>query len=117
MKMKDIEIYSYDGVGYHSAMHYGAWRVAIANYGAGFDRDQFRYLERHLKTDEAFVLLAGNAMLVTGMERSETPLAEGRIYNVRCGAWHALLLEPESKVLIVENHDTARENSEYFYFR
>ena len=115
--MVDIEIYNHDGVGYNATMHYGTWRVAIANYGEGFDREKFRYVERHMQTDEAFVLLAGKAALVTGMERRETPLAMGNIYNVKCGAWHALLLEEGAKVLIVENHDTTRENSEYFYFR
>ena len=41
----------------------------------------------------------------------------GKLYNVKKGAWHALLMERDAKVLIVENHSTGPENSEYFYFR
>lgn len=115
--MNDIEIFEYDGEGYDRTMHYGAWRVALANFGPHFDRDRYDYLERHLLTDEVFVLLAGSASLVTGMEFTETPLAPGKIYNVKKGSWHALLMERDAKILIVENHDTTKENSEYYYFR
>lgn len=115
--MNDIEILEYSGEGYNPTMHYGAWRVAIANFGAHFDRERYDYLERHLLTDEVFVLLAGSACLVTGKEFTETPLEPHKIYNVKKGAWHALLMDRDAKVLIVENHDTVRENSEYYYFR
>lgn len=115
--MKDLEIFEYNGEGYNPTMHYDAWRVAIANSGDHFDRARYNYLERHLLTDEVFVLLSGDASLVTGKAFRETPLASGKIYNVPKGTWHALLMEPDAKVLIVENHDTTRENSEYYYFR
>ena len=55
--MRDLEIFEYDGVGYDPTMHYDRWRVAIANFGPHFDRDRYDYLERHLLTDEVFVLL------------------------------------------------------------
>lgn len=115
--MKDLEIFEYEGVGYNPTMNYGEWRVAIANHGDHFDRTKYNYLECHLLTDEVFVLLSGDASLITGKEFSETPMEKGRIYNVKKGAWHALLMENDAKVLIVENHNTARENTEYYYFK
>ena len=115
--MNDIEIYEYDGAGYDPTVHFETWRVAIANFGEHFDRERYNYLERHLLTDEVFVLLSGKAVLVTGKEFAETPLIPYRIYNVKKGAWHALLMEKGAKLLIVENHNTSRENSEYYYFR
>ncbi len=115
--MTDLEIYEHNDEGYDRTMHFGTWRVTIANFGELFDKERYRYLERHLQTDEAFVLLSGNAVLVTGKEFHETPLEPCKIYNVKRNAWHALLLERGAKVLIVENHDTSRENSEYYYFR
>ena len=115
--MKNLEILEYTEDGYNSTMNYESWRVAIANFGKNFDEEQYEYIERHLKTDEVFVLLMGSATLVTGMERTKTPMEQGKIYNVKCGAWHALLMERDAKVLIVENHNTSRENSEYYYFR
>ena len=114
--MRDIEIFEYDGEGYNSTMNFESWRVAIANFGDHFDREKYNYLERHMLTDEVFVLLMGDATLVTGKEFSETPMEQGKLYNIKKGVWHALLLDKDAKVLIVENHNTSRENSEYYYF-
>ena len=115
--MRDIEVLEYNGAGYNRIVTFGSWRVALANFGDPFDRDRYNYLERHLETDEVFVLLFGSAVLVSGKDFTETSMEQGKIYNVKRGAWHALLMNEDAKVLIVENDDTARENSEYFYFR
>ena len=115
--MQDIEILEYEGDGYDATMNFGAWRVAIANYIDAFDREKCKYLERHLETDEVFVLLSGEATLITGLEMTETPMEIGKIYNVKLGAWHALFMEKGSKVLIVEEHSTCEENSEFHYFK
>ena len=115
--MKDIEIFDYEGAGYNATMSFESWRVAIANFGEHFDREKYNYLERHMLTDEVFVLLSGRATLVTGREFTETPMQMNKIYNIKKEAWHALLMEKDAKVLIVENHNTSRENSEYYYFR
>lgn len=37
----------------------------------------------------------------------------GKIYNVKKGVWHQIFVSRDAKVLIVENHNTAAENSEY----
>ena len=115
--MDGLEIFEYTGEGYDRTVHYGAWRVAIANFGEHCDRDKYNYLERHMLTDEVFVLLSGDAVLVTGKDHNETKMELGKIYNVKAGTWHALLMARDSKVLIVENEDTSRDNSEYHYFR
>lgn len=108
---ENLEIYEHLGDGYEPTMHYGAWRVALLNYTEKFDN--ITYLERHLGTDEVFVLLSGRAMLILGAEKQVVELERERIYNVRRGAWHAIKVTPDARVLIVENHDTCRENSEY----
>ena len=115
--MNGLEIFEHNGVGYDPTMNFESWRVAIANFGEHFDKDRYNYLERHMLTDEVFVLLSGQATLIIGKEFSKIPLETGKIYNVKKGAWHAMLMEEDAKVLIVENHNTARENSEYYYFR
>ena len=112
----DLEIFEYDGEGYDPTMSFESWRVAIANFGEHFDRERYNYLERHMLTDEVFVLLSGKAVLVTGKEFCKTPMMPCKLYNVKKGAWHALLMEKDAKVLIIENHNTSRENSEYYYF-
>ena len=115
--MKGLEIFEYNGVGYNPTMNYGEWRVAIANFGEHFDEERYNYLEAHKETDEVFALVSGKARLVIGKKFSETPLEMGRLYNVKCGVFHAFLMERDAKVIIVENHNTGRENTDYYYFR
>ena len=112
--MSDLEIFEYEGEGYQRTMHFENWRVAIANHTQKFDRLGCTHLERHLLTDEVFVLLKGDAVLVTGLECTETKMEIGKVYNVKQGAWHAIYMEKDAKVLIVENHDTCRDNSERY---
>ena len=114
--MEGLEIFEYVGEGYNPTMHYESWRVAIANFGAHFDRDRYDYLEAHRLTDEVFVLLSGKASLVIGKEQRETPLEIGKIYNVKKGVWHNIKVSKDAKVFIVENDNTTYDNSEYVKF-
>ena len=115
--MTELEILEYEGDGYDATMNFGEWRVAIANYIDDFDREKCTRLERHLKTDEVFVLLWGKATLITGLDMKETPMETGKLYNVKLGVWHALFMERGSKVLIVEEDSTSEKNSEFHYFK
>ncbi|MBQ4110373.1 MAG: cupin domain-containing protein [Clostridia bacterium] len=115
--MKELEIFEYEGAGYDRTMNFETWRVAIANFGEKFDREIYDKLERHLLTDEVFVLLSGSASLIIGKDMKEYVLEPGKIYNVKKGVWHNVLLEKDAKVLIVENHNTSLENTEYYNFK
>ena len=115
--MEGIEIFEHNAPGYKALLSYEGWKVAIANYKEHFDRDKYSYLERHLLTDEVFVLLSGEATLVINKDFTEIPMEPYKIYNVKRGTWHALWLNPDSKVLIVENENTGAENTEDYYFR
>lgn len=109
----EIEILEYNGEGYNPTMSFGQWRVAIANHAERFDKKKLCRIERHLKTDEVFVLLKGSAVLVVGEELKKYPLEIGKIYNIKQGVWHNILIEKGAKVLIVENNDTGIDNTEY----
>ena len=115
--MDQIEILEYTGTGYNRTMNFEQWRVAIANYAEHFDENLFDKIERHLLTDEVFVLLQGSATLVIGKQMRRYPLEQGKLYNVKKGEWHNILMEKDAKVLIVENHNTSPENTEYYYFK
>jgi len=106
-----IEILEYTGDGYSKVMSYGAWRVAIINYAERFDEKNLTKLERHLLTDEVFVLLEGNAILIS--DREKYLMEAGKIYNVKAGIWHAISVSRDAKVLIVENENTCIDNTEY----
>ena len=108
-----IEILEYNGEGYAPIMHFGEWRVALLNYAERFAPACPIKLERHLLTDEVFVLLEGEATLFIGEEMVAYPMEKNKIYNVKQGAWHRITASKDAKVLIVENHNTSKENSEY----
>lgn len=111
MNNDGIEILDFTGEGYSRVMTYGAWRVAMINYSERFEEKNLCMLERHLLTDEVFVLLEGEAILASDSCRYQ--MEKHKIYNVRKGAWHAIAVSKDAKVLIVENQETGKENSEY----
>jgi len=108
-----IEIREYTGEGFKPQVDFGAWRVAIANFKPDWAKGKQPYIERHMQTDEVFVLLSGEVTLLIGREMTEYPMEPGKIYNVKAGTWHQMQMSEDAKVLIVENLDTSRENSEY----
>ena len=112
--MEGLEIIEYTGEGYKSALRFGAWRVAFLNHAESFDK--IKRLERHMETDEVFMLLEGEAALIIGLDKNVIPMEKHKIYNVRCGVWHNIKVSKDAKVFIVENDDTTVQNSEYINF-
>jgi ureidoglycolate hydrolase len=114
-----LEIRAYTGEGYQPLVDYGTWRVAILNYLDGIHPEKLDSVERHIETDEVFVLLKGQGVLFLGegepqVERLHSRVMEiGKIYNIKKNAWHTIVLSRDASVLIVENRDTDRHNSEY----
>ena len=111
--MNGLDIYDYHGENYRPQLVFGAWRVAYLNFAERFTKDGCTVLERHMKTDEVFVLLRGTATLYIGSPSVPVEMEQGKIYNVRQAVWHAITCSEDAAVLIVENDDTARSNSEY----
>ena len=109
--MDGLEIFSWDGEHYKTLVSYGAWRVAMLNHGVKFVKAT--YLERHLKTDEVFVLLEGEATLIIGAEMARVPMEKYKAYNVKAGQWHQIETVPGTRCLIVENASTGKDNSDY----
>ena len=107
----NIEIYDYTGESYEPTMNFGAWRVAFMNYAD--ELEKLNKYERHLETDEVFVLIKGEASLFIGEERERYDMEIGKFYNVKKNAWHSMSMTENSIVLIVENDNTGLENTEY----
>jgi len=110
----DMEIYEYGGEGYEPTMHFGEWRVAFMNYADNLAA--LSKYERHLLTDEVFVLLEGKCTLIIGENKAEYKMEKFKIYNVKKGVWHGTVFSPDAKVLIVENHNTSADNSEKVFY-
>lgn len=114
-KKEELEIFDIEDKGYKTAVSYGTWRVGCINWSEkidGFPKKR----ERHNLTDEVFIPVTGKSTLYIGEELSKTDMEPGKIYNVKKGVWHSVILEKGAKVYVVENIDTGEENSEIVYF-
>lgn len=108
-----MEVIEYPGEGYRRMIDGPKWTVASLNYAARFDEANFEKVERHLLTDETFVLLCGEATLVVGDALERVPMEPVKAYNVKAGEWHHIFVKPGTRVLVIENSDTSKENTEY----
>jgi hypothetical protein len=119
MDEKLLEIREFIGAGYQPVIDFGAWRVAVLNYLDEIHPERIEFMERHNETDEVFVLQHGRAVLFLGEGEFQVeriypqPLEPGKIYNVKRSVWHTIVLSQDGSVLIVENQNTSRENSDY----
>ena len=110
-----LEIIENNGERFNIAMSYGDWRVAYLNYAESHKEGNIEFLEKHLETDEVFVLMSGKATLLIGKECARIEMEPCKVYNVKKGVWHNIILSEDAKILLVENKDTSKENSEYLY--
>jgi len=104
-----VEAGRYEELGYRPLVLSDGWQVAVLRLPSGF---LVPIYERHLKTDEVFVLTEGEATLIIG-GRAGSPegleavrLERNVVYNVLKGVWHAIVSFGKNTVLIVENRDT-----------
>lgn len=105
-------------VGYKPVWDYEQWRIAITNDSPQTHEGCIHIMARHMLTDEAFILLEGQASLligsgghqVEGVERFD--MQKGKVYVVHKATWHASITAAGTKVLIVENRDTSPANTE-----
>jgi hypothetical protein len=120
MDEKLLEIREFTGIGYQPIIDFSQWRVAILNYIDEIHPENIEKMERHNETDEVFVLIKGQGILFLGegnesvVEIHIQVLEPGKIYNVKKTIWHSVVLSNDGSVLIVENRNTGRENSDYF---
>jgi ureidoglycolate hydrolase len=119
MNERFLEIREYKGAGYQPLIDFDTWRVAVLRWEETQRPEFIRSMERHVQTDEVFVLLDGQAKLILGGDGDRVEgvyaqmLEKCRLYNVKQDVWHAVLLSTDASILIVENRDTGKENTEY----
>jgi ureidoglycolate hydrolase len=119
MNRTGLEIHDAGGSGYRPLIDFGAWRVAVLRLRDDLRAERIDRVERHVETDEVFVLLSGRAVLLLGGVGPQPNVLEahvlhgGKFYNVRQNAWHTCLLDSQAAVLLVENRDTGPSNTEF----
>jgi ureidoglycolate hydrolase len=117
-----LDIQTYTKEGYKPLIDFNCWRVAYLNYIDELNPENISYLEKHLETDEVFVLLKGEGILFIGAGDESHPeitahrMEPCKLYNVKMGAWHNIVLSKDATILLVENKDTEEGNSAYYHF-
>ncbi|WP_349944436.1 hypothetical protein ABFV83_13070 [Lacrimispora sp. BS-2] len=117
MERELIDIIKISQEGYTPLVDYQTWRVAVLKYCNDVRAENLDSMQRHLETDEVFVLLEGSCVLISG-GNGEQPgevecvrMVKNQLYNVKKGVWHTHALDEEGSVLIIENQDTCHKNS------
>lgn len=98
---------------FEPVVNFESWKVAYLSYSERFSK--FEVIERHLLTDEVFVLLEGKATLFVakdGHRVQEIEMERQKVYNVKKAVWHHIVVSKDANVLVVENSNTCAENSE-----
>jgi ureidoglycolate hydrolase len=114
-----LAIRKYEGDGYKALIDFKSWRVAILRWAPFMAVERLDSMERHTQTDEVFVLLSGNASILLGGNGNEVDQVQvkemeaEKFYNVRQNAWHAVLMNEDASILIVEESNTGEGNTEY----
>ncbi|AGK55941.1 cupin [Bacillus sp. 1NLA3E] len=94
------------------------WTVGIKNWKPANDIKGIDCLERHNKTDELFVLLSGECVLVFANEinndlKFETVNMEPyKVYNIPQSLWHNTITMKDTKMVLIEDSSTSMENSD-----
>jgi hypothetical protein len=114
-----LEVSEYNAAGYSPVVDFQTWRVAMLNYIDELDPDQIDNFQCHNETDEVFVLLSGKCILFCAEVDQKNNIIDiiswnmeiNKTYNIKRGVYHTHTLSEDAKVLIVENSDTADNNS------
>ena len=106
-----IEIFAHEGDGFKVVAEHGDRKIGMLRYNERFSK--LAEYERHLLTDEAFVLLSGNATLYTDTESVE--MENGKLYNIPVAIWHHIVVSEDANVLVIESKNTSKENTEKKY--
>ncbi len=117
MNNLDIEIIDFQPEGYKPLVDYESWRVAVLKFCDDLLIENVKTMQKHLYTDEVFVLLQGSCTLFLAGD-GENPenikavkMEPHKIYNIKKGVWHNHIMDEQGEVLIVENQDTCDDNS------
>lgn len=114
-----IEIREHNGPDYKPLIDFQSWRVALMNYTPELVPEKIHRMQKHIETDEVFVLLTGRCILFLGegAERVTKVHAANmelyKLYNVKSNVWHSHTFSEDARVLIVENRDTVDSNSPF----
>jgi len=114
-----IEVREHNEPDYMPLIDYQNWRVALINYTDDLIPNRIDRMQKHIETDEVFVLMTGRCILFLGEGEDTVTLVHAvdmepyKAYNIKRGVWHSHTFSKDARVLIVENRDTVEANSPF----
>jgi|YelNatPaOPRAMG01_1025707.scaffolds.fasta_scaffold11334_8 mannose-6-phosphate isomerase-like protein (cupin superfamily) len=136
----EILEYEFTGQGLLRVYENREWIVGIKNWKPVNDLEGIDCVERHNETDELFVLLSGECILLYGNKtvQSSAPgavqsalthgavfpegsgkleirgvrMQHGKVYNIPEGLWHNTVTRPDTKLILIEAANTGSHNSD-----
>ncbi|MCU4177053.1 hypothetical protein [Carboxylicivirga sp. N1Y90] len=107
-----IDKYEHTKEGYNPYLITPTWQVAQLNHAPEEELEAIERLDIHHKTDEAFFLVEGKAVLIAAkLDQDDIKydlqlMKPGITYNIRKDVWHNIAMYKGSKVLIIEDANT-----------
>ena len=117
--MNLIEMYQRGNEGYDPFLIREGWQVARLTYLPAQDMLGIKKMDRHLLTDELFILLRGNAVLIAAVEQNNNfqfefaKMQPGIPYNIPARQWHNIAMDRDAELIIVEKDQTHIADYEY----
>ena len=120
---KLIEEYRHSKEGYNPYLIGPKWQVAQLNFLPDLAPDAIEKVDVHNQTDETFLLMAGQAVLIAAEIRPDSiefeliNMKTRVLYNIPKGCWHNIALSEDAEVLITEDANTHLGDYEYHYLK
>lgn len=110
-----LEIHEYNDAGYRPLIYSAGWMVALMNWDTKMAVKNAARIERHVRTDEVFILLRGKAAFYVDEGEGGLRVVEmlpGKLYNIPRSIWHNTLATTDVQFAIIENRDTDKMDTE-----
>ncbi|HAL73712.1 MAG TPA: cupin [Clostridiales bacterium] len=110
---------TYSGEGMKRVYENEKWTVGIKNWKPANDLSGIDMLERHHKTDELFILLAGQCTLISatptgnGLAFNSVNMQPFEVYNIPKGLWHNTITQKDTRLALIEDSNTGMANSDF----
>lgn len=123
MSSKLIEAYRHSKEGYNPYLIGPKWQVAQLNFQPDLAPDAIEKMDVHHHTDETFLLMAGQAVLIAAEIRQNSiefeliNMKSRVLYNIPRGCWHNIALSKDAEVLITEDANTHLGDYEFHFLK
>jgi mannose-6-phosphate isomerase-like protein (cupin superfamily) len=113
-----VQQYTHKGEGFLRQYENSEWTIAIKNHTKASGEEYVKHLEKHLETDEFFILLQGKCIMISAAEENDGLKFEfidmqiGTLYMIPQDLWHNTITYEDTKLVVVENANTSWDNSE-----